>query len=411
MDITNFRKSFTYSVCSFLLATLLISCSQSSKAPNADNKILVADAHNDVLSGTVLKGYDISLRLEEGNTDLVRLKEGGVDLQIFAAFGNDSYSGKKGFDYVNRQIDSLYALQSRNKAQLGIAHTIKQAKDFIKEGKIAGMIGLEGGHLIDNQLDNLDSLRKRGVVYMTLTWNNSNAIASSSVDENNPDKKITAGLTEFGKQVIARMNHLGIAVDLSHVGEKAFYEATKASTLPVLASHSNTKALCNVPRNLTDDQIKAIARTNGVVCVTFYAPFLDDKYYERVENAMKENTRIVDSLKNKGYQTKDQLIAAFLTEKPQLAEELSVPIGKLVDHIDHIVKIAGINHVGIGSDYFGQSTSPFPKGLNNVSGYSLLIQALKDRGYSDKEVRKIAGENLLRVLEENIKAKNNNLKK
>ncbi|WP_257668111.1 dipeptidase [Parapedobacter tibetensis] len=394
-------RTFTFPCV--LLITVLLSCGES---PNKQSHTMVVDVHNDVLSGAVLKGYDVSTHLDTGNTDLVRLKSGGVGLQVFAVFGDQRYTGKKGFDYASRQIDSLYSIAQRHHDKIGVAHTVPEAREIVAQGKIAGMIGLEGGHMIGENLDNLDSLAKRGLVYMTLTWNNSNTWATSSADEEDVDKKLEwKGLTDFGKAVIARMNELGIAVDLSHVGMQTFYDTIEASKLPVLASHSNARSLCDVHRNLTANQIKAIANTGGVVCVTFYAPFLDDTYGERIEQAMELHPEVVDSLKAAGVDTKDQLIAAFLSARPLVGDELRPPISRVVDHIDHIVAVAGIDHVGIGADYFGLSTFPYPKGMHDVTGYPLLAQALADRGYTEEEVNKILGMNVLRVLDENIQAK------
>lgn len=388
----------------FLTATaLMASCGAPNQKETHENEQTVwVDTHNDVLSGTVLKGYDISARLDTGNTDLVRLKEGGIGLQIFSVFGGEAYTGRKGFDYANQQIDSLYSIAQRHPDKLGVAHTVQQAKEIIQDGKIAGMLGLEGGHMIDNSLDNLDSLAKRGIVYMTLTWNNSNEWATSSADEEDPDKQLQwKGLTNFGKQVVQRMNELGIAVDVSHVGEKTFYDVIEVSKLPVLASHSNARALCDVHRNLTDDQLKAIANTDGVVCVTFYAPFLDDQYRNRIEEAMALHPDLVDSLQIAGHRSTDRLTEAFLSARPHLADDLTVPIAKLIDHIDHIVGVVGIDHVGIGSDYFGFYTYLYPKGIEDVTGYPALTQALSERGYSTSEIEKIMGVNVLRVLDHN----------
>jgi len=386
-----------------LLLLVLASCGELSKRKAEP---IVVDAHNDVLSGAVLKGFDISVLLDTGNTDLVRLKAGGVGLQIFAVFGDQRYTGSQGFSFANRQIDSLYALARRHRDKIGVAHTVQQAKAMIAEGRIAGMVGLEGGHMMGEKLDNLDSLARRGVVYMTLTWNNSNTWATSSADEDDPDKRLEwKGLTDFGKQVVRRMNELGMAVDVSHAGEKTFYDVIAVSKLPILASHSNARALCNVHRNLTDHQISAIAKTGGVVCVTFYAPFLDDTYNQRIEKAMQRYPLVVDSLKAAGYDSHDRLTAALLSVKPDLGDELRPPIGRVVDHIDHIVSVAGIDHVGIGSDYFGLATFPYPDGLRDVTGYPRLAQALADRGYSSEDVTKILGANVLRVLQDNIQAK------
>lgn len=383
---------YLYGLC---ILCLLWACRSGS----AEQPILV-DMHNDVLSGTVMQGFDISHRLDTGNTDLVRLGEGGVDLQIFSAFGPQQYSGARGFELINRQIDSLYAIASRNPDKLEMAPTVKQALSIIGTGKMAGMIGVEGGHLIDGKLKYLDSLKKRGVVYLTLTWNNSTAWASSAVEESDPGYTGHKGLSDFGRRVVQRMNKLGMAVDLAHVGPKTFQDALEVSTRPVLVSHGNARALCDVPRNLTDAQIRAVAESGGVIGVSFYAGFLDENYTRRIQAAMEKQPLLLDSLRQLGYETQDRLMAAFLAEKPLLADSLKVPITTLVDHIDHIVKIAGIDHVGLGGDYYGLTRIPFARGLEDVRGYPILEKALADRGYTTADIRKIFGENVLRVLQE-----------
>lgn len=391
-----------------LLAAQLWGCGRAQEEgskPDSLPDLFLVDMHNDVLSGTVLKGFPIDQELDTGNTDLARLKKGKVCLQIFAVFGDDSFSDVAGYAYAQRQIDSLYAIAARHPDQLGIARTAAEAKSIAASGQIAGMLALEGGHLLGGNIDHLDSLHKRGVVYMTLTWNNSNRIASSSSDEENPDKVADAkGLTAWGHEIVARMNALGMIVDLSHSGEQTFYDVLKASRLPVIASHSNARVLSNVHRNLTDDQLRALAENGGMVGVNFYAPFLDEGYSGRIDSVMNVHADVIDSLKEVGFRTKDQLISAFLSARPEISRLLQVPIAKVVDHIDHIVKVAGVDHVGFGSDFFSLSTLPFPDELNDVSKYPFLIEALQARGYRDGDIRKIAGLNFLRVLEENMNA-------
>ena len=376
---------------------LLLSCCLACHTQNTEPLILV-DMHNDVLSGTVMQGLDISEKLDVGNTDLPRLKEGGVNLQIFSVFASQEFTGREAYAMVQSQIDSLYAIAQRNSDRLELVHSLEQAKRSIAQGKIAGMIGVEGGHLLGDDLKHLEELKRQGVVYITLTWNNSNAFASSAADEANPDWQGVKGLSDAGKKLIERMNTLGIALDLAHVGKQAFFEALNFSRKPVLVSHANAGVLADVPRNLSDAQLKAVAENGGVIGVSFYSGFLDADYSSSIQAAMEKEPLLVDSLKTQGYATHDRLMAAFLKARPLLADSLQVPMATLLDHIDHMVQVAGIDHVGLGGDYYGLTTIPFPKGMEDVRGYPLLIDALKQRGYAGDDLRKLLGGNVMRVL-------------
>jgi membrane dipeptidase len=259
---------------------------------------------------------------------------------------------------------------------------------------------VEGGHMIEGDLDKLDSLYRRGMRYMTLTWNNSNSWATSAMDETeHADSLLHKGLTEFGKQVLKRMNELGVIVDLSHTGEQTFYDAIAATTKPVLLSHSSVWNICPVFRNVKDDQIRAVAKNGGVICINFYSGFLDSNFAKKMDEL--EGTR--------GKQIKDSLKqyydAAKMNEiwKQYFSAELEPyrpTISKLVDHIDYIVKLVGDDYVGIGSDFDGVSSVPV--GLDDVTKYPLITEELRKRGYSKKSIKKILGGNVLRVMKANF---------
>jgi membrane dipeptidase len=259
------------------------------------------------------------------------------------------------------------------------------------EKKIAAMIGVEGGHMIEDRIDYLDSLYKRGARYLTLTWNNSTSWASSAADENNPRSGLKhKGLTEKGKEIVRRMNELGMMVDLAHVGYQTYFDAIKTSTKPVLVSHSNAYAIAKVSRNLRDDQIKAITENGGVICVNFYSGFLDEKYRAKIDALYK---KYVDPKGN------DKLSSdAKYTRIPSKGkQELRPPLETLIDHIDHMVQLAGIDHVGIGGDFDGMESTPI--GLDDVSDYPNLTKALLKRGYKEPDIIKILGGNVLRVIQ------------
>jgi membrane dipeptidase len=255
--------------------------------------------------------------------------------------------------------------------------------------------------MIEDDLSKLDSLYTRGMRYMTLTWNNSTPWATSAMDETqHPDSLKHKGLTEFGKQIIHRMNELGIIVDLSHVGEQTFYDAIATTTKPVLLSHSSVWNICPVFRNVKDEQIKAVAKNRGVICVNFFSGFLDSNFAKKMAQLEGgEGKRIKDSL-GQNYD------AAKLNEvwRKYFSGQLQPyrpTISQLVDHIDYIVKLVGDSYVGIGSDFDGVSSLPI--GMDDVTKYPLITEELKRRGYSNKSIKKILGGNVMRVMKANFK--------
>jgi len=257
---------------------------------------LVADTHNDVLL-RVMTGGDISQRTSEGHSDLVRLKEGGVDVQVFSVWMGPEYGMGKAYKRANQMIDSLEALVQRNPERIAIARTAREAADIVKQNKLAAVIGVEGGHQIEDKMEYLDELYKRGMRYMTLTWNNSTSWATSGLDETKHAESLThRGLTEFGIKIVQRMNELGVMVDLSHVGEQTFYDAIATSTKPVIASHSCVYSLAPHFRNLKDAEIKALAKNGGVMCINFYSGFLDSTYDRRVSEIRHNHTALSDSV-------------------------------------------------------------------------------------------------------------------
>ena len=358
-------------------------------------KAIVVDTHGDILSDQIKSGIDIGIRQKGGNFDLVRAKEGGLDVQVFSVWSD--YTG--GFGLANRQIDSLDALIQRHPDRIAKVRTAKELKMVVKDGKMAALFGVEGGHMIEDSVKNLDSLAKRGMTYMTLTWNNSTPWASSAYEETfKKDSLKQLGLSNLGLQIVQRMNELGVIIDLSHVGETAFYNAIRASTKPVMASHSSAYVFNAHQRNLKDDQIKAIAKTGGVVFVNFYSGFLDSTYANKFRDFNSRHKNELIELTNKlGTRS---LAQEEINKKYQIElEEIKAPLSLLIDHIDHMVKLVGANHVGLGADYDGAES--YPKGLDDVSKYPLVTEALLVRGYSKVAVKKIMGLNFIRLLKAN----------
>ncbi|HYC41331.1 MAG TPA: dipeptidase [Chitinophagaceae bacterium] len=391
----------------FCFLFILCCAAAAAQGERLHHRSVVADTHNDVLSSVVLEGLDISRRHNAGHSDLERWREGGVDLQFFSVWTDrfprnrpDSAAGTLGFfrDALE-EIDSLAAIISRNPGRIALVRSYREAKKTMRRGKLAALIGVEGGHMIEDDPAKLDSLFRRGMRYLTLTWNNSTSWASSALDEtrgNMPEDR--KGLNEFGKEIVRQMNRLGVIVDLSHVGERTFYDALAVTTRPVLLSHSSVWAICPVFRNVNDEQIRAVARNGGVICINFYSGFIDSNYAKREESLRDSIRMIVDSLgKNMDAARLNQLRRKYFSEK---LEPFRPGVKEVVDHIDHIVRLVGDEHVGLGSDFDGVSS--LPRGLDDVSTYPLITRELLSRGYSKRSIRKILGRNVLRVMKANF---------
>ena len=375
-----------------VILALFSSC-QSYKKIHKD--AVLVDTHNDVLSSVTMKGMNIEQDLTgKAQSDIARFKKGGVDIQVFSIFCDEKFGKDTAFKFANIEIDSLYAIVRRNPVRMMMVTDPLQLQDAVRQHKLGCMIGVEGGHMIEDNIAYLDSLYKKGARYMTLTWNNSTSWASSAADESTMTSGTQRGLTPFGRQVVRRMNELGMMVDLSHVGIQTFWDAINTSTRPVIASHSSVYALCPVPRNLNDEQILAIAKKDGVIDLNFYSGFLDSNYTTRQKQFNARHQHEIDSLKNLKWASYsiDEWMAK---EYPAEANELRPPLSILLDHLDYIVKLAGVDHVGIGSDFDGISSSP--QQLDDVTSFPLVTRELLKRGYKKGDIDKILGGNFIRV--------------
>ncbi len=390
-------KQFLFFV---FLATPFISFSQSTT--KLHKKAIVVDTHNDILSSSVLDGLDISKRLTTGHSDLVRWKEGGLDVQFFSVWTDAKPRTPKGFFAdAMQEIDSLEIIALRNYEKMTLATNWKEVKRGIRKEKLVALIGVEGGHMIEDDMNKLETLYKHGMRYMTLTWNNSTSWASSAWGETlKKDSLLSLGLNEMGRKIVHQMNDWGVIVDLSHVGEHTFYDAIANSTKPVMLSHSSVWNICPVPRNVKDDQIKALAKNKGVICINFYAGFIDSNFSKKYTLlTQNEGKKIRDSLQNLYDAGKvNQIWGDFFKKE---LEPFRPTLSQVVDHIDYIVKMVGDDYVGIGSDFDGIDFAP--KGLDDATTYPKLTEELKRRGYSDKSIRKILGGNVLRVMKANFK--------
>jgi membrane dipeptidase len=369
-------------------------------------KAIVVDTHNDVLSSATMHGLNIENDLTgKTHSDIARFKTGGIDVQVFSIFCDETFGKDTAFQFANIEIDSLYAIVKRNPRKMMMVTSPAQLQKAVRQKKLACMIGVEGGHMIEDRLDYLDSLYRRGARYLTLTWNNSTAWAGSAKDESSsgePDAETLKhkGLTDFGRQVVKRMNEMGMMIDLSHVGEQTFYDVMKVTTQPVLLSHSSVYAICPVFRNLKDEQIKAVAKNGGVIQVNFYSGFLDSNYQKRRREIFQRHRTERDSLKQLNWQS--YTIAEWLAKKyAGEMEALRPPLSLLVDHIDYIVKLVGVDYVGLGADMDGIES--LPQDLKGVEDFPKITKALLARGYSEKDILKILGGNFIRVFKANTK--------
>ncbi|GAA4742361.1 dipeptidase [Flavisolibacter ginsenosidimutans] len=381
-----------------VFSLFLFSC-QSYKALHRD--AIVVDTHNDVLSSATMKGLNIENDLTgKTHSDIARFKKGGVDVQVFSIFCDERFGKDTAFKFANIEIDSLYAIVGRNGDKLMMVATPAQLQEAVAQKKLACMMGVEGGHMMEDRLSNLDSFYKRGVCYMTLTWNNSTAWATSALDETRKKDSLPhKGLTDFGKQVVRRMNELGMMVDLSHVGEQTFWDAINTTSKPVIVSHSCAYALNPVFRNLKDEQIKAVGKNGGVIHLNFYSGFVDSNYNKNKAAFLARHRSEVDSLRKQkwaGYEIEEGMAKKY----PQEVDAYRPSLSQLLDHLDYIVKLAGVDHVGLGSDFDGIESAPKP--LDDVTAYPLITKALLKRGYSKADVKKILGENFIRVFKANM---------
>ncbi|MEO5783431.1 MAG: dipeptidase [Ginsengibacter sp.] len=381
-----------------LFFLMQLSVAQSYKKLHA--KAIVVDTHNDIIETCFNKKYSFDQDLRgKTHSDLRRFKEGGVDVQVFSIWCDGKQVNP--FSYANVQMDTLYATAERNRDKMKIVYSSRELLKTVRQKKLAAMIGVEGGHMMENDLTKLDSLYKRGARYMTLTWNNSTPWATSAMEETR-DTLLhqPKGLNDFGRSVVKRMNELGMLVDLSHVGEKTFWDAISTTTKPVLVSHSCVYSLCPAFRNLKDDQIMAVGKNGGVIHLNFYSGFLDSSY-NRKDNAFnKKHKAERDSLLNANpepYYANNFLYAKYKAE----VEAMRAPFHLIFEHLAYIIKLIGVDHVGLGSDFDGINSTP--QQLNGVADYPLITKELLARGYSKKDIRKILGGNFISLLKANEK--------
>ena len=381
------RRSGLYLLLILLLAVLVawpayLIRSKTAQSTNNDAKLreramklhrdaIVVDTHNDITSAITDQGFDLGARDTSGKnqTDIPRMKEGGLDAEFFAIYVAAKYAKEGGSARrAMEMIDGVYEQVRRHPESMEMAFTVADIRRIHQSGKIASLMGIEGGHAIEDSLPALRLFYRLGVRYMTLTHTNTNNWADSSGGIGSPAPKQHGGLSDFGKDVVREMNRLGMMVDISHVADETFWDCIEISQAPLIASHSSARALTNVPRNLSDEMLKALAKKGGVVMINFFNGFINTEYAKPNQPA------------------------------PSKAAETAT-LEMLMQHFEHCIKVAGIDHVGIGSDFDGVE-GKLPSGMEDVSKLPTITYELLKRGHSENDVRKVLGENLLRVMSE-----------
>ncbi len=371
----------------FLLALPIGAQDDMARARRIAAEAIGIDSHIDTIQRVLIGGVDLTQRSNSGHVDFPRLHEGGMKAPWFALWVPVYY---KGAEAVRRTLDLRDAMQmvlDQHKDQIELATTAADIERIVKSGKISAFLTIEGGHQIDDDLRVLRMYYRMGIRSMTLSHFRNNNWADSSTD-----KPQHNGLTPFGKDVVREMNRLGMVVDVSHISDKTFYDALEVSSKPVILSHSSCRALSDVPRNVTDDMLRALAKNGGVIGINFGEGFISPKDAERLRATVAAMSDAPD-LTGKAL---DDYAAKEYQHEVGEAQRAFATVDDVAAHIDHAVKIAGIDHVGIGSDFDGISSPP--QGLEDVSKMPALVAALLKRGYSEADIKKTLGGNTLRVI-------------
>ena len=365
----------------------------SARAKQLHDRAIVVDTHDDTTQRLIdEKTFDIARRNRTGSIDVPRMREGGLDAIFFSIWMNGDVTGPLAVKRALDQIDAVREAVRTHPNDLVLATTAADIRRAAADKKIAALMGLEGGHMIAEDVAVLRVFAALGVRYMTLTHSLNTPWADSS-----GDKPAHDGLTAFGKDVVREMNRLGIMVDISHVADKTFFDTIEVARAPVIASHSSARAITNAPRNMTDDMLRAVAKNGGVVMINYHSGFLSEEY--RVARpAPPLQARLDEAAKRCGANEACSILESQrINQEAMVSGELpKVTWERIVDHIDHVAKIAGVDHVGLGSDFDGAT---MPLGMEDASKLPKITDALLKKGYSDADVEKILGGNILRVME------------
>jgi membrane dipeptidase len=377
------------------LAAAVTADDVSARARSLHFSSIVVDTHDDTTQRFLDGKFDLGTRSATGSIDIPRMREGNLGAIFFSIWIPSKITGPEAVDRALVQIDAVREQVRKHSRDLVLATTADEIREARKQGKIAALMGVEGGHMINSDLGVLRTYAALGVRYMTLTHSGNDEWADSSTD-----KAAHNGLTDFGKDVVREMNRLGVLVDISHVSDKTFYDALEVSKAPLFASHSSCRALCDAPRNMTDQMMKDLAAKSGVVQINYHVGFLSQEF----RDAEKANPEINKAISlevtkrcgdNEGCQLiEGDRITRGYVEQGRLPR---VDFAKIIEHLDHAVKVAGIDHVGLGSDFDGAN---MPYGMEDATKLPKITEALLRKGDSESDVRKILGENTLRVMTE-----------
>jgi membrane dipeptidase len=388
--------------CALLVLPVLVATQSapadavSARAKQLHDRAIVIDTHADTPQRLFFdKTYDIAVRQKNGNIDIPRMREGGLDGLFFSIWVPSDVTGPPAVKRAMDLIDATREAARLHPDQLVLATTAADVRRAAAEHKIAALMGMEGGHMIDDDMRLLRLYAALGVRYMTLTHFKNNNWADSSTD-----KPAHNGLTAFGKDVVREMNRLGMMVDISHVADKTFFDVLALTRAPVIASHSSSRVIANHPRNMTDDMLRAVAKNGGVVMINYHAAFLSEEF--RVASEKKSGSVVASmaalSKKCGGDEACTTMEGERIDHEAMANGTLpKVMWEKIIEHIDHAVKVAGADHVGLGSDFDGAT---MPLGMEDASKLPKITDALLKKGYSDQDVEKILGGNILRVMEQ-----------
>src|SRR5215831_2208479 len=370
--------------------------SVSPRAKQLHDRAIVVDSHDDTTQRLIFdKVFDIGKRNPNGNIDIPRMRDGGMDGLFFSIWVPSDVTGPTAVKRAFDQIDAVREAVRLHPNDLVLAATVADVRKAAADKKIAALMGMEGGHMIDDDMRLLRDYYALGVRYMTLTHFKNNNWADSSTD-----KPAHNGLTAFGKDVVREMNRLGMMIDISHVADKTFYDVIGLTKVPVIASHSSSRVIANSPRNMTDDMMRALAKNGGVIMINYHAGFLSEEFRVASERRSGNIVEQMAEMSKKcgGNEACTTMEDDRMDHEAMMNGQLpKVSWEKIIEHIDHAVKIAGADHVGLGSDFDGAT---MPLGMEDASKLPKITDALLMKGYSEADVQKILGGNILRVMEQ-----------
>jgi membrane dipeptidase len=393
------RVLVLYAISGLTAATILTRSAAADDISERAHKLhfssIVLDTHDDTTQRFFTKDFDLGKQNPSGHVDIPRMREGGMNAIFFSIWIDGRITGPAAVQKALDQIDAVRENVKIYSKDMVLARTADDVRRAHAQGKIAALMGVEGGHMIGNDIRVLRIFADLGVRYMTLTHFYNDEWADSSTD-----KPAHNGLTDFGKDIVREMNRQGVLADISHVSDKTFYDALEVSKAPLIASHSSCRALCNHVRDMSDDMIKALAAKGGVIQINYEKSFIDQAYkdaYDKETGGVAEHMSEVTKRCNNDEACISREMAALQQKLTAEGKLPHVSWERVIDHIDHAVKLVGADHVGLGSDFDG---ADMPDGLEDCSKLPKITEALLRKGYSDSDIRKILGENTLRVMEQ-----------